>query len=630
MDEIKKDQPQEGKRLLPDSGPKWKPSLVIPLVLLAVLIAVYAGLCLWVALGGRVLPGVSAGGELLGNLTREEVRQRLSSVNEVRLDALRVPFTYGENGSAEIPGSWASLDAEAAAQAAWRVGREGFPLTYGYHFLSGFFRPVQVGIPLVLTQEGNGQLDALLRSEESPLAESFYVQGSDAIHVTKGIPVLQYDRDQVRLALLDSLAQALEASSQPQAVHADPAVTQPAPIDWQALAQQLLVEPTDAALNPETLEIIPSVTGVSLDTALAAGLYDAAPSGGTVTIPLTFTEPEITTEELEATLFHDLLGEATSHVNGVANRVSNVKLALELCKDVILMPGDVFSYWDRIGPCSAAQGFLPAPSYVNGQTVNSIGGGVCQVSSSIYYASLLSNLEIVERRNHSYAVGYLPDGADATVFSGNPDFRFKNNTDYPIKITGTLKDRELSVQIWGTKTDDTYVKMQFVELSRTAPETVYKPDESVPVGTTKVSVTPYTGRKTEAYRCIYSADGTLLSKTLESVSNYQKRDKVVLYNPADAYLYDPSASPSPSAAPDQPPVETPEVTPAPLPTETAPAPSQDPAPMESSVPTDSPASSEASAPAESAAPSAEPPVSPEFISPEFASPDPLPADAPQT
>ena len=280
------------------------------------------------------------------------------------------------------------------------------------------------------------------------------------------------------------------------AVHVDPVVTQPAPIDWEALAKELLVEPADAVFDPETLSIIPSVTGVRLDVSQAATLYDSTPDGGTVTIPLTFTEPEITTEELEATLFHDLLGEANSHVSGVANRVSNVGLALELCKDVILMPGDVFSYWDRINPCSASQGFLPAPSYVNGQTVDSIGGGVCQVSSSIYYAALLSNLEIVERRNHSYAVGYLPDGADATVFSGNPDFRFRNNTDHPIKITGTLKNRELSVQIWGTKTDDTYVKMQFVELSRTYPETIYKPDESVPVGTTKVSVTPYTGRKT--------------------------------------------------------------------------------------------------------------------------------------
>lgn len=616
MDEIKNDRPEEGKRLLPGSGP-WKPSLVIPLVLLAVLIAVYAGLCLWVALGGRILPGVSAGGTSLGNLTREQACQSLLSSHEDRLDALRIPFTYGEDGSAQIPGSWAAVDVESAAQAAWRVGREGSPLTYGFHFLSGLFRPVQAEIPLALTQEGEFALDALLRERENPMTETLYAQGSDAIRVTKGIPGLEYDREQVSQALLDSLAQALGSSAQPVAVHVDPVVTQPAPIDWEALAKELLVEPADAVFDPETLSIIPSVTGVRLDVSLAASLYDSAPDGGTVTIPLTFTEPETTTEELEATLFHDLLGEANSHVSGVANRVSNVGLALELCKDVILMPGDVFSYWDRINPCSASQGFLPAPSYVNGQTVDSIGGGVCQVSSSIYYAALLSNLEIVERRNHSYAVGYLPDGTDATVFSGNPDFRFKNNTDYPIKITGTLKDRELSVQIWGTKTDDTYVKMQFVELSRTQPETIYKPDESVPVGTTKVSVTPYTGRKTEAYRCIYSADGTLLSKTLESVSTYKKRDKVVLYNPADAYLYDPTVSPSPSPAPSETPVESPEVTPDPLPTETAPAPTETPAPSES------PASTETPAPIESAAPT-EPPVSPEF-----ASPTPLPTDVPQ-
>lgn len=617
MDKIQKGQPKPGKRLQPQSGPKWKRSLVIPLVLLAVLVLLYAGLCLWVALGDRILPGVQVGGEMLGNLTREEALHRLSSGSGERLEALRVPFTYGDSGSAEVPGSWSLLDAEAAVQAAWQVGREGSPLAYGLHLLSGLFHTTQVNVPLSLTQEGKGQVDTLLWADEKPVTETLYTRQGDAIHVTKGTPGLQYDREQVYQALMDSLAQALGAAPQghelpplqPQSVHAEPMVIQPAPVDWEALAQALLVEPSDAALNPETMKIEPSVTGVSLDTALAAQLYDSAPAGGSITIPLTFTEPEITTEELEATLFHDLLGEAVSRVSGVSNRNSNVKLALELCQDVILMPGDEFSFWKRISPCSADQGFLPAPSYVKGQTVNSIGGGVCQVSSSIYYAALLSNLEIVERRNHSYAVGYLPDGADATVFSGNPDFRFKNNTDHPIKISGTLKDRALSVQIWGTKTDDTYVKMQFVELSRTPAQTIYKPDVSVPVGTTRVSVTPYTGRKTEAYRCLYSGDGTLLSKTLESVSNYQKRDKVVLYNPADAYLYNPSASPSEA------PVQTPEATPSPTPTQPPPIPSQDPAPSQSPPPMDAPP------PAESTPPPSEPPILPEFI---FVTPLPSP------
>lgn len=612
MDEEKKIPSPAGKRLVAAGGPAHKRPVVILLAVLALLVLLYAALCAWVAFGGRILPGVYAGQELVGNLSPEEAASRIRYSTAVRLEGLAVPFTYGEDGAAQVPGSWAAADAEAAAQAAWQAGRAGSPLTYGFHFLSGFFRPVRTDVPLAFTQEGADQLDQLLRQEETPVTETVYIQGEDAIQVTKGIPGSQYDRAQLQLLLLDAMAS--QAVAVPQdgrvpgfaPIHVDPVPVDPAPIDWAALARELAVDPADAYFNAETLEIEPAVIGVSLDTTLAANLYDSAKNGAVITIPLTFTQPEVTTEVLEATLFHDLMGEAVSTVSGSSNRAANVKLALSLATDLILMPGDEFSYWDKISPCSRSQGFLPAPSYVDGQTVDSVGGGVCQVSSSIYYAALLSNLEIVERRHHSYAVGYLPDGVDATVFSGNPDFRFKNNTSSPIKLVGILEGRKLTVQIWGTKTDDTYVKVETRRLSTTNYETIYKPDASVPVGTTKESVTPYTGRKVEAYRCIYAADGTLLSRTLESVNNYKKRDRVILYNPEDAYLYDPNAAaPSPSPAPEptpvpsadptpsaEPSVSPPSETPSPSPTEEIPpefvTPSQEPTPTPAPLPTPEP------------------------------------------
>jgi len=579
MDEMKNLPPQEGKRVAP--APKYKLPLTILAVLLALVLAAYAGLCLFVAFGGRILPGVWVGSDLLGNLTVDEAAYRLENNNTIRLSSLSVPFTYGETGSAEIPGTWATIYAADAAQRAWETGRSGSPLTYGYNFLSGFFRPVQVYAPVELTREGADHLDDLLGIDESPVTETCYVKGSDSIRVLKGSPGVEYDRAQIHSDIISSLSSVIDAAPQqgliPPAVHAEAAVTMPAPIDWEGLAARLLVEPVDARFDPEAGKIIPSVTGVHLDTAAAAQLYDAASFGDTVTIPLTFTEPALTTQALEAILFRDKMAEVTTWVSGTAGRLANVTLAMEMCNDLILMPGEVFSYWDIIDPCTAEQGFQPAPSYVKGETVDSIGGGVCQVSSSIYYAAVLSNLEIVERRNHSYEPSYLPAGADATVFSGSPDFRFRNNTDQPLKITGFVKGRNLTLQLWGTKPDDTYVKVEFKELSRTPWETVYKADPTIPLGTTTVSVTPYDGVKTETYRCVYSADGTLLSRTLEAVSTYRRRDKVVLCNPAELHLYDPAlATPTPAPTP----VPTPTPTPAPAPT-----PSEQPTPAPLPEPT---------------------------------------------
>ena len=104
-----------------------------------------------------------------------------------------------------------------------------------------------------------------------------------------------------------------------------------------------------------------------------------------------------------------------------------------------------------VGSRQASRGFLPAPAYVSGQTVQEIGGGVCQGSSTIYLAALRANLEIVERYPHGYITRYVPDGMDATVYYGVKDFRFKNDTPFPIKIVGSVSGRTLTVNILGTK-----------------------------------------------------------------------------------------------------------------------------------------------------------------------------------
>ncbi|MPM74127.1 hypothetical protein SDC9_121112 [bioreactor metagenome] len=306
--------------------------------------------------------------------------------------------------------------------------------------------------------------------------------------------------------------------------------------------------------------------GVSFDVAAARELFEHTGWGSDCQVALILTQPEITYDALKATLFRDVLGTASSSVGGTANRISNVGLAASFCDEYILLPGEIFSYNGVVGSRTAARGFLPAPAYVKGETVDEIGGGICQVSSTIYLASLNSNLKIVERQNHSYTVGYVPDGLDATVYFGSLDYRFENNTAYPIRMEVTMTGRTLTVRLHGTKSDDITVKMESVRLSSTPYETIYKLDASAPVGKSVESVTPYTGRKVEAYRCLYDGNGNLISRTLENVSNYRKRDRIILINPADAASHGLDAvtgKPLPSAVPTPAPTETPVPTPVP-------------------------------------------------------------------
>ena len=262
--------------------------------------------------------------------------------------------------------------------------------------------------------------------------------------------------------------------------------------------------------------------------------FEALPEGGTLQIALTQTVPGVTTQHLQKVLYADVLGECTTSIGGTANRLSNVVTAAHALNGVTLAPGAVFSYNDTLGPRTEARGYKAAPAYVGGKTVDEVGGGICQNSSTLYLAALRADLAIVERTNHMYAVGYVPDGLDATVAYNALDFKFCNDTGYPIRLEVTVSGRTLLVRIHGTKTQNTTVKMETQRLSTTEYKTVYKPDSSVAAGKTVVDTTPYTGRKVQVYRCVYDSAGKLLSRTLESTNTYRHRDQVIRYNPADA------------------------------------------------------------------------------------------------
>jgi vancomycin resistance protein YoaR len=159
--------------------------------------------------------------------------------------------------------------------------------------------------------------------------------------------------------------------------------------------------------------------------AAAEKLFDAAAIGQTVTIRLIYTQTEVTTDALSELLFRDILSERKTYVAGTSNRKSNVALAASAINGKILNPGETFSYNETVGERTVEKGYKSAGAYVNGEVVEEIGGGICQVSSTLYNCVLYADLEVVERSNHMFIVTYLPLGNDATVNWGTVDFKFK-------------------------------------------------------------------------------------------------------------------------------------------------------------------------------------------------------------
>ena len=206
--------------------------------------------------------------------------------------------------------------------------------------------------------------------------------------------------------------------------------------------------------------------------------------------------------------------------------------------------------------------------------MDEIGGGICQTSSTLYLACLRGNLEITERYAHRYIPAYIAPGMDATVSWGGPDYKFTNDTSYPIKIVTSYENGYLTVKLLGTNVTGVTAKMTNEKLSTTNFEVVYEDDPTLAPGTETVKTTPYTGSKWKTYRHLYDKDGKLISSAYEATSDYKARNKVILRGPA--------AAAEPSA---------PVIGPGEIPAE----------PGESDVPPEEPAEPPAEAPAEAPA-----------------------------
>lgn len=223
--------------------------------------------------------------------------------------------------------------------------------------------------------------------------------------------------------------------------------------EMERLWQNTRVLPKNALYDRETRTISEGVVGVSFDFAKAVETIRSTDVGEPAIIEFIIIEPEISKEYLESFLFIDVIGEETTIVAGSADRLHNIILAAEAIHGYVLEPGEEFSFNRIVGRRTREAGFRAAPVIVGGQFVPGLGGGICQVSSTLYSAIRDTNFQVTERRAHSRPITYLPRGRDAAVAWGIIDFRFINNTERPIRIDFEIYDRRLTARVEGTLPD---------------------------------------------------------------------------------------------------------------------------------------------------------------------------------
>ena len=534
----------EGQRVAKGGGSKLP--LIVTGTVAGLLAAAYLGVCAWASGKDEILPNVSVAGIDVSNMLVEQAQDTVEAVVAQRSG--QISFTLSYEGLEEsLNGSDVKADVEQSIQNARQIGHENF-FTSGFQLLS-HMAGASSQLPLEIPEDDpavTGMLDRMKQAVTSRDGNHAYAIKGDRLEMTKGAPVATMDWETAQNQVLEHLQSAFQNGLATESGKTEGGYTltptqskEGEEPDFEAIHRELYAEPKDASLDLESMEITDHVVGVDFDVKELQNAYRQAKGGETFSIPVELTLPKVTKEDLGGQLFKDMLGESTSRVTGVASRLYNVTLSANSCNGVIVLPGEVFSYNDTTGPRSVANGYRLGSVYVGGKSEQQPGGGVCQTSSTLYHAILHTQLEIVERRCHQFAVGYVPDGMDATVYDGGIDFKFRNNTDYPIKILSwtydNSKGRFITVQIYGTNPDGIYAVPSNSVFDVVAPTTVYEPKESVPRGELILDTEQYAyrGRKARTWRTTYNADGTKIETQEMGSSSYKMRPNTYFYNPAD-------------------------------------------------------------------------------------------------
>lgn len=468
-------------------------------------------------------PNVYVGGHFAGNMSREQIDAVLVENNwDEQVDTnLQVKLPAEVSFAVDSCQSGAKLTREQAVEAALRYGHDSNWYENLLRYLLNYIGPVDIDLlerPLNEDYIRQCMEKGTAKLEEVTADESYTVdEKAELLRLRKGAGQIKLDED----ALYERIAQALAADSREmEFTQLTGTITMP---EFQKIHDELAVEPADAYFN-EDFSIVPEVNGCWFEVAEAEDLWKAAQPGDVVEVPLDLTYPENTEESLSAMLYRDKLGSQTTYYTwSNDNRISNINLVAEKLNGHIMLPGEVFSYNEYVGQRTKEAGFLEAGAYDNGEVVQEVGGGICQVSSTLYCATMYAQLETVERTNHYFKVDYLDYGLDATVSWPGPDFKFKNCRDYPIKIVAICDNEEksLTIEIWGTDVDGSYVTLRSSKL------VVY---DSVYVNTA-------VGYGVSAYRTVYDAEGNFLYEIEEPYGIYYRHDEDIQW-PAEKYAAD--------------------------------------------------------------------------------------------
>jgi len=537
MKELNSTQPNKKKKRKKRSALK---NVLIVLISLLVFAAIaFCFIAFAVTNNGRIFPNVVIEGINVGGMTEEQALSAMRSGGWSEKEKLPIVVHTAGDISFEIDPLevGATVPAQQLVDEAVAVGHDGniFDNLRSYIRCTKEKTIISAPAPVYNEEYLTEKIAECAKAfSESMGQESYHIdlEKGEVVFV-KGFSSANLDT----VGLLKSILTALDSGE--KEVTYDKVNGQDSMPDFQSIYDEVYVEMKDASFSTDgSHEILPEQTGRSFDLEEAIEKWSSAAIGDEIVIPITETEPEVTEESLRAVLFHDLLGACTTKYNNSgANRSNNVRLAASKIDDIVVYPGETFSFNQTVGKRTTEAGFLPATAYAGVDSIaDEVGGGVCQVSTTLYAAVLFSFLEVTDHTCHLYPPNYIQLGMDTTVTipdnGREVDFKFKNNKNYPILIRAFTYERPdggpyktITVEIYGTLEEDDYMPIEFdnsvkglYDYDRVI-DPSYEDREGYKIKFTYQELGEFededgTGIRTYTHRLVYNSEGELVEDTI--------------------------------------------------------------------------------------------------------------------
>ena len=473
----------------------------------------------------KIINGISISGVDVSGLSKEEANKRITDIYQTKKEK-EIGLHYQDFETTLNPTLMeVNYDIEKAVNEAYSIGKESNIFVNNYHILATYLSKKNIPVTMTLNEDITKQtIEDIGVNLPGIIIDSSYAIEEDQLIVTKGKEGIAIHTEELCNKVKDNLND-IEAKDDYIMIPIEQ--KKPESIDLDKIHEEIYTEAKDAYYTKDPFTIYPEVEGVDFDVVAAKELLKEEKEE--YVIKLTITKPKVTIDQIGSEAFPDQLATFTTRYDvSDVNRTTNLQIACQKINGKVILSGETFSYNKTLGPRTTAAGYRNGKVYEGGEVVDGIGGGICQISSTLYNTVLMSNLEIVERKNHQFVTSYLPAGRDATVVYGLIDFKFKNTRKYPVKITASAKNGIATVSLYGMKEENEYTFSFSTKTVASIPfSTKYEEDPNLPIGTEKIRQKGANGLKTETY-ITKMLNGKVISTTLLSKDTYDAMAKIIV------------------------------------------------------------------------------------------------------